>query len=230
MSEVASSDLKNGHTRSCGCLVTGAPVGNKYNLGKKRSKETRQKQSRALSGRRFSKKHCENIKKSRTPEFKARMSKRVSGEGNPMFGKKTAENVKSKLRAAMLGNQHLLGHRHSPTTLQKMSDKRRGEKHWNWRGGLTAEEYCPIFNLDEFKGMIKDRDGYKCQNPDCWGKSTKLCCHHIDYDKMNCSPSNLITLCVSCNIRANYGRERHEEFYSNIIKAKYADNGVSKRS
>lgn len=57
------------------------------------------------------------------------------------------------------------------------------------------------------KEEIKERDNYKCQNPDCWRRSKILTVHHIDYDKKNCKWDNLITLCNSCNVRANYKRD-----------------------
>ena len=48
------------------------------------------------------------------------------------------------------------------------------------------------------------------------GKS--LTVHHVDYNKENCYKENLITLCMSCNIRANYNRGYWIEYYKNKIK------------
>ena len=39
--------------------------------------------------------------------------------------------------------------------------------------------------------------------------------HHIDYNKNNCSHINLITLCSSCNTRANYNKSYWKNFYEN---------------
>jgi RRXRR protein/HNH endonuclease len=55
---------------------------------------------------------------------------------------------------------------------------------------------------------IRHRDGYKCQNPNCKGKSEVLQIHHIGYwktepDRSN-RPSNLITLCEKCHVPANH--------------------------
>ena len=71
--------------------------------------------------------------------------------------------------------------------------------------------------MKEFKKSILERDGYKCKNSLCRENSTKLCGHHIDYDKKNCSPSNVITICFSCNARANFNREFWQEHYKKII-------------
>ena len=91
----------------------------------------------------------------------------------------------------------------------------------NWKGGISCEPYCDIWLDKDFKESIKERDDHRCQNPDCWGTSKRLSVHHIDYDKKNCRPENLITLCNSCNSRANKDRERHKDFYRTIIKKKY---------
>lgn len=99
--------------------------------------------------------------------------------------------------------------------------KRFGVGNPNWKGGISYEPYCSIWTDKEYKESIKERDGFKCQNPDCWRKSSVLVLHHIDYDKKNCSPDNLITLCNSCNSRANYDRDYHEEFYYNIMMERY---------
>jgi len=96
-----------------------------------------------------------------------------------------------------------------------------GENHYNWKGGITAEPYCQIWLDKEYKEDIKRRDNYKCQNPDCWGTSKRLTIHHIDYIKKHCDPWNLVTLCNSCNSRANHGRKLHTRFYRNIIKKKH---------
>jgi len=92
-----------------------------------------------------------------------------------------------------------------------------GNKHYNWKGGISCEPYCDAWADKEFKEDIKLRDNCECQNPDCWGISKRLCIHHIDYVKKNCNPSNLITLCTSCNVRANRDREYWREFYVSIM-------------
>lgn len=98
---------------------------------------------------------------------------------------------------------------------------RFGSGHPNWKGGISCEPYCDIWLDKDFKESIKQRDGCKCRNPDCWGTSTKLCIHHINYNKKDCSPNNLITLCVSCNSTANKDREWHTAWYQVIMYMRY---------
>ncbi|KKL07361.1 hypothetical protein LCGC14_2586770, partial [marine sediment metagenome] len=42
--------------------------------------------------------------------------------------------------------------------------------------------------------------------------------HHIDYDKKNCGMDNLVTLCASCNTRANVNRGFWIELYKFLIE------------
>ena len=118
------------------------------------------------------------------------------------------------------------GHRHSMTwnnwskgyrcpTCDEIN--RSEEGHWNWRGGISFEPYCRIFKDKSFKNSIKARDNYECQNPDCWHKDKVLHIHHIDYNKKNCDENNLITLCRSCNARANINREYYLTLYRDIL-------------
>ena len=100
------------------------------------------------------------------------------------------------------------------------SINRSGENHYNWKGGISSEPYCPIWSDKDYKESIKQRDNYICQNPYCYKTTDRLVIHHIDYDKKNCHPSNLITVCNSCNSRANIDREWHKEWYQIIVKKK----------
>ena len=111
----------------------------------------------------------------------------------------------------------------------KNSLSKSGDKHYNWKGGITCEPYCDAWADKEYKKSILERDNYQCQNPDCWGTSKRLTIHHIDYVKKHCDPWNLITVCNSCNSRANHDREWHKAFYNAIMKKKYGsiNNGVA---
>jgi len=91
----------------------------------------------------------------------------------------------------------------------------------NWRGGISYEPYCDAWADKEYKQSIMERDGFKCINPDCWGTSTRLNVHHINYKKKDCHPKNLCTLCVSCNIRANTNRSWWKAWYQAIIYRRY---------
>ncbi|MBT7188340.1 HNH endonuclease [Candidatus Bathyarchaeota archaeon] len=97
----------------------------------------------------------------------------------------------------------------------------KGDNNPNWKGGIAHEPYAPIWIDKRFKAGIRERDGHTCQNPDCRGTCERLTIHHIDYDKKNCEPVNLITLCISCNARANFNRDFWQAGYQEIIRQKY---------
>lgn len=109
-------------------------------------------------------------------------------------------------------------------TLLGMSDERSaklkgrfvGDKHPCWRGGLSFLPYSPEFT-DRLKQSIRERDDNQCQNTFCNHTSKRLISHHIDYNKQNSSPINLITLCNSCNALANVNRAYWTRLYNNII-------------
>jgi hypothetical protein len=96
-----------------------------------------------------------------------------------------------------------------------------GSGHPNWNGGTSYEPYCPIWSDKDYKEDIKLRDGNRCLNPDCWKKDKLLSIHHIDYNKKSCSPKNLITVCRSCNARANKDREWHTAWYQALMYRRY---------
>lgn len=96
-----------------------------------------------------------------------------------------------------------------------------GENHYNWKGGISCEPYCVQWTDKEYKNWIKfERDEGKCQNPYCNHKTTRLCLHHINYNKKDCRPANLICICIciSCNGVANGDREWWESFYTEILE------------
>lgn len=92
-----------------------------------------------------------------------------------------------------------------------------GEANPNWLGGMSRHGYPWDFRA--ISKAIIERDGSKCMNPTCRGEDARLTAHHIDYDKSNCSPSNLICLCSSCNSRANFNRSDWQALYSGMIAA-----------
>lgn len=131
---------------------------------------------------------------------------KLRGENHPM---KRPEVV-----ARMLGENNPAKR---PEVRRKLSERMLGENNGSWKGGVSFEPYCEVWVDKDFKESIKERDDYKCQNPDCWRTSKNICLHHIDYNKKNCVPWNIITVCLSCNARANYNREYWTSLYQNVF-------------
>jgi len=94
-----------------------------------------------------------------------------------------------------------------------------GENSSNWQGGISADPYCLVFKDKGWRSIIKERDIDRfCWNPLCWGKGNCQTLHHINYDKKDCDLRNIITVCNSCNTRANGNREYWEAFYTELMR------------
>ncbi len=199
--------------------------GNAIWEGRKHTEETKRKMSIASAGIIISEETRRRISKAQT-------------------GKKATDETKKKMSAVRKGVKHSAKHIENLTKTARANREKtsaimielwkdpayratvcaavlRGENNPNWKGGTSAEPYCWNWDSQEFKDIIKSRDDYKCQNPSCWGNSKILNVHHIDYVKKNCDLLNLITICCSCNGRANYNRDDWQMLYEGIMTEKY---------
>ncbi len=79
-----------------------------------------------------------------------------------------------------------------------------------WQGGKSFEPYSTDWTQD-LKRAIRKRDKYTCQ---ICRKEPAIYCHHIDYNKKNCNPDNLITLCHSCHTKTNYNRNYWIKYFA----------------
>jgi hypothetical protein len=151
------------------------------------------------------------MKQNRTKEWNQKIAKALIGNKN---GSKTrSPEWKEKIRVA------LNGHKVSEATRKKQSDKaklRTGEKSTNWQGGKSFEKYTVDWT-QTLKRAIRERDNYVCQ---ICGKEPSTHVHHIDYNKKNCNPENLITLCVSCHSKTNNHRNDWIKYFTVLIKGR----------
>lgn len=90
--------------------------------------------------------------------------------------------------------------------------KFKGKYSPGWQDGKSFEPYTPKFN-NQLKEQIRERDNHICQEcgkhqSELIGRVKRLCVHHIDYDKKNCDPKNLISLCVKCHNKTNAKKYR----------------------
>lgn len=138
----------------------------------------------------------------------------AKGTNNPNFGKKTSKETKDKI------SKSLISRKMSKEFSRKQTLRLLGSNNPNWKGGLSKLPYCPNWTKS-YKKEIKERDNHVCQNPYCYSKDSLLHVHHVDYTKTICGPDNLITVCRSCNSRANKDREWHTDWYRAILNKKY---------
>jgi hypothetical protein len=132
------------------------------------------------------------------------------------FGKHPSEEVKKKLSDSHRGytmpkyqkekiSESLKGKPKSKEHIKNMS----GEKHHNWKGGKSFQLYGFKWTT-LFKHSIRTRDCFTCQ---VCGKNGWVV-HRVDYDKLNCNPDNLVTLCCSCHMKTNFNRDYWKEYFN----------------
>lgn len=95
-----------------------------------------------------------------------------------------------------------------------------GENNWHWNNGSSFEPYSTDWTKT-LKLSIRQRDNFICQ---LCGKEQELIdfskafdVHHIDYNKKNCNPDNLITLCKKCHTKTNHNREYWKQYFQSKI-------------
>lgn len=88
--------------------------------------------------------------------------------------------------------------------------------------GNSYQLYPSKFS-SKLRQFIRKRDNFTCQkcgltNIQSLNKFNEILhVHHIDYNKENCDENNLITLCCTCNIKANFNIDYWYAYYTYII-------------
>jgi hypothetical protein len=150
------------------------------------------------------------------------------GRTSYMKGKKHSKEAIKKMSdtAKKAGTgKWMKGKRQSPEWVKNRIDN-KGEKHWNWKGGITPI-LTKIRFSDEGKNWTKDcmiRDNFTCQkchikNGKGIGKTIWLQVHHIvnfaEVPELRFVINNGITLCKKChkNFHSIYGikNNNHEQ-------------------
>jgi len=142
--------------------------------------------------------HCAQIGRILSKEWRENIKKAIQKYGNPFLGKHHTEETKLKM--------------------SKNHADFSEDKNPNWQNGIDDDPYSSEFK--KIREQIRKRDNYTCQNCGMTEEEhlivigTNLPIHHIDYTKQNCKENNLITLCNSCNVRANYNRDYWKKLYT----------------
>lgn len=131
-------------------------------------------------------------------------------------GMKHTRESKVKISKVQIGKPKL-ALRGIPLTKEhkkKLSLAKQGEKHPFFNNWSSREPYGKEWS-PELRSQIRKRDCYKCQ--ECGYTEDNLRCrlsiHHIDFNKKNNNPDNLISLCKSCHTKTNFNRENWIEYY-----------------
>lgn len=170
------------------------------NKGKVVSDETKRKLKASAKKRAASVKGKRMMKEVRAKSRQVRLGVKLSnvhkariGKGNS--GKKRSEKTKLKIGEASKG-------------------RNLGSKSPLWRGGISFEPYTTDWT-ETLRRSIRERDNYTCQMPGCNKQQGDITfpVHHIDYNKSNSNPNNLVTLCRSCHTKTNYNREYYTALF-----------------
>jgi hypothetical protein len=161
--------------------------------GKPLPEETKKKLSKSLKGRVLSEETKRRMSETRKKKFlSGELS--VSGERNPYYGRigywcgKSRPDISERMKGE---NNPMYG--------------KVGDVHPGWHGGKSFEPYSTDWT-HTLRRAIRERDRYICQ---LCGKNQEdivFDIHHIDYNKKNCCPENLITLCKKCHVATNVHR------------------------
>lgn len=178
----------------------GLEIGRKMHLGRHRSDETK-KRIGAASARR---KHTEETRTKMSLSHK-RMT--LSEEHRKAIARGNQGKNKGRIR--------------SSEYKKKMSETTSREKHWNWQGGISSEPY-PTTWTEDLREAIRKRDGHRCVSCGAGQEGKRLDIHHVDYDKANLDPRNLVSLCRSCHVKTNTLRDYWPGFLRSLVAGRGA--------
>jgi 5-methylcytosine-specific restriction endonuclease McrA len=148
-------------------------------------------------------------------------------------GRRHSEESKEKNRIAHLGiaqtmesnmkrSKSLLGVSKSEDHKNNIAKSKKKEKNPSWKGGITDFPYSQDWTED-LKDAIRKRDGFSCQLCDRHKNGEgvffkKLDVHHIDYNKENCDPENLVALCHSCHGKTHHNRAHWLKYFHGKLR------------
>jgi 5-methylcytosine-specific restriction endonuclease McrA len=141
------------------------------------------------------------------------MSERLKGH---LTSEETKEKIRlskiGKKRPDMIGHKWNVGRKLTEEHKRKIREAESGKKHYNWQGGISFEPYTLDWTKI-LKKSIRERDKYTCQICKKKQIDKEFSVHHIDYDKQNCNPDNLITLCRSCHAKTSHNRNNWIKYF-----------------
>lgn len=172
--------------------------------GKKLSEEIKLKISESLKGRFFTK----ETKKKMSLHAKNRFKDK---KNHPKYGTHHSNKTKLKLSLAKLGNKNPMK---DFKTRKKISATYLGIDEKDWNGFSNYHSITKGLLTSKQKNRIKKRYNYTCQLCGLSGKGkNEIDLHHIDYNKQNNNPNNIIILCRKCHHKTNCNRKDWEEYF-----------------
>lgn len=216
---------------------------NNPNTGKPRPEYVRKAIGDAHRGERN-----HNFGKHLSEETKEKIRAATSGERNHNFGKKFSDATREKIASCHVGmtvpletrikmseaqkgeNAKNFGTHLSKETKSKISEKMSGERHPQWKGGVSSEPYCPKWTNPTLKIRKRVRAFFAntcllCNANKHENKNRNMSVHHVTGDKSACCNGDskewlFATLCTRChNTRGS--KPDTEVTLRNIITIRY---------
>lgn len=143
-----------------------------------------------------------NKGKSRSKEVKEKISKANKGKnlgnkfGSANKGRSLTKEHKKKISQALKGKIKSLEHR------KRLSKALQGEKNWNWKGGISKEYDRIRHSLQYYiwQQEVWKKDNWTCR---LCGNKRNIIAHHIQlfskFPELRFSIDNGLTVCRSCH-------------------------------
>lgn len=122
-------------------------------------------------------------------------------------GIKESEETKRKIGLKSIGRKATLG-KHwklSEESKRKMSEAKKGEKSYLWKGGISKTylyKHITDFKYKLWRSKVYARDNWTCQT--CGKRGCYLEAHHIkgwtNYPQLRYEVKNGVALCKNCHI------------------------------
>lgn len=133
-------------------------------------------------------------------------------------GRKLSKERIEKMKGRIPWNKGKTGV-YSEKTLKKISKNNwmigKGHLSHLWKGGISFEPYSVDWTKT-LRRSIRERDNYVCQLCGKLQGDRAFGIHHINYDKKDSSPDNLITLCHRCHSKTNFNRKYWTKYLRTI--------------
>ena len=189
---------------------------------KRKERDTRPeaKAKKKESDKKYSKKNKEKIKVRRKkyqqrPEIKAKAKKY---QQRPEVKAKAREKENKRRKKLGLPSVHKMG---SEEYKKQISATQQGIDIEDWNG-FSKKQYDQNWTL-EFRRAIRKRDNQVCML--CGIHREKLTkaldVHHIDYNKLNTTKENCVSLCCSCHSKTQTNREEWKRFFQSLLSKRY---------
>lgn len=179
-------------------------------------------------------KHSDETRKKMSDSHK----NRIALYGHNLTGVIPSKETKERISKSLIGRSFTDDHKKKISEGLKRNPPNKGWTYERWMEAfpkilITAlrdalnETHSPYNNHSwkKLRRKVYERDGFVCQECLCeCNDSTRISCHHIDFDRSNNSMDNLITLCGSCHGKTTQKPEEWIQYYQDKMLMKNNNN------